>query len=234
VKIITNHERRYAADYVRARAILGEAGLGPLLSVRALLYMGKNKRLLDVLWHDGTHLADALMFLTGGVLKHRRRWGAKLVSRDGTAWLEGVLKTTGTGAGRDHCAPASIPFVIEIGAGRDHCVPASIPFVIEIGAGRDHLVFEIEFSCEKGRLVIGNGVFGVWESRESPYAENFRSLFKTDETFEGPTGYFANMMADAAACLREPEREPVSSAVRGLKVIEYLHSVKPWASEKPD
>jgi predicted dehydrogenase len=225
VRIITNHERRYSSDYIRARAILEEARLGPLLSVRAVLYMGKNKRLLDVLWHDGTHLADALMFLAGGVLKHRRRWGAKLVSRTGTAWLEGVLKT---GAGCDHGDPTSIPFVMEIGAGQDHGDPASIPFVMEIGAGRDHLVFEIEFSCRRGRLVIGNGVFEVWESRESPYAENFRSLIKTDETFEGPTGYFANMMADAAACLKEPKREPVSSAAQGLKVIEYLHSVKPW------
>jgi predicted dehydrogenase len=205
VRIITNHERRYSADYLRARAVLAGGRLGPLLSVRAVLYMGKNRRLLDVLWHDGTHLADALMFLGGGVLKHRRHWGAELVSRAGTAWLEGVLKT---------------------GAGRDHGDPAAIPFVIEIGAGRDHLVFEIEFSCGKGRLVIGNGIFEVWESRESPYAENFRSLFKTGETFEGPTGYFANMMADAAACLREPQREPVSSAARGLEVIEYLHSVK--------
>jgi predicted dehydrogenase len=162
---------------------------------------------LDVLWHDGTHLADALMFLGGGILKHRRRRGTKLSSRAGTAWLEGVLKT---------------------GTGRDHGDPAFVPFVIEIGVGRDHLVFEIEFSCEKGRLVIGNGVFEVWESRESPYAENFRSLFKTGETFEGPTGYFASMMADAAACIRETEREPVSSAARGLEVIEYLHSVKPW------
>jgi hypothetical protein len=143
------------------------------------------------------------MFLTGGVLKHRQCWGARLGSRSGAAWLEGVLET-----GR---------------AGRDHGNPASIPVVIEIGAGRDHLVFEIEFSCEMGRFRIGNGVFEVWESGESPYAEKFRSLFRTNETFEGPTGYFANMMADAAACLKDPRREPVSSAAHGLAVIEYLH-----------
>jgi predicted dehydrogenase len=208
VRIITNHERRYSDDYIRAKAVLDRGRLGCLLSVRAVLDMGKGKRLLDALWHDGTHLADALMFLTGGTLKHRSCRGAKLTLRSGTAWLEGVLK-----------AP---------GAGWDHGDPISIPFVIEIGAGRDHLVFEIEFSCERGRLRIGNGVFEVWESAESPYAENFRSLLRTGETFEGPTGYFANMMADAAACIREPDREPVSSAAQGLAVIEYLHSVKPW------
>jgi hypothetical protein len=36
------------------------------------------------------------------------------------------------------------------------------------------------------------------------------------------------MMADAAACVSDPEREPVSSAAQGLAVIEYLHSVKRW------
>jgi hypothetical protein len=100
--------------------------------------------------------------------------------------------------------------------------------LIEVGAGRDHLVFEMEFSCERGRLRIGNGIFEVWESVPSPYAEKFRSLKKTGETFSGPTGYFANMVKDAAACVPEPGRQPRSSAAEGLAVIEYLHSVQPW------
>ena len=201
ITIITNHERRYAADYGKAREILAAGTLGALLSVRAVLYMGKNKRLLDVFWHDGTHLADAAMFLTGSVLKHKRRWGAKLTGPVGTAWLEGELRQEKT---------------------------APVPFIMEVGAGRDHLVFELEFSCAKGRLRIGNGIFEVWESGESPYAEQFRSLVKTPTGFEGPTGYFANMIADAVRCAREPGNKPASSAACGLAVIEYLHSVRAW------
>jgi predicted dehydrogenase len=200
--IITNHERRYSEDYIRARAILDEAKLGKLLSVRAVLYMGKTKRLLDVLWHDGTHLADAIMFLTNATLKHRRRWGAKLGANTGTAWLEGALRNNGD--------------------------PAPIPVIIEIGAGRDHLAFEMEFSCEKGRLRIGNGIFEVWESLPSPYAEQFRSLKQSGGNFTGPTGYFANMVQDAVRCVRENGATPRSGAVNGLRVIEYLHSVKAW------
>ena len=203
--IITNHERRYSADYIRAKEILLSEKLGALLSVRAVLYMGgKNKRHLDVLWHDGTHLVDAIMFLTSSVLKHRRKWGANLRSATGTAWLEG-----------------------ELYAGRDHDNPSPIPVVMEIGSGRDHIVFEMEFSCSRGRLRIGNGVFEVWESGECPYAEKFRSLeLKNGRNFnEGPTGYFSNMISDAVSCVRAPGRQPVSSAADGLKVIEYLHSV---------
>jgi len=198
--IMTNHERRYSEDYIRARAILAGGGLGRLLSARAVLYMGRKKRLLDVFWHDGTHLADSLMFLAGSALRHRRRWGAKLAADAGTAWLEGELQG-------------------ETGA---------VPVVMEIGAGRDHLVFEMEFSCENGRLKIGNGVFEVWESAPSPYAEHFRSLKRACETFSGPTGYFANMVKDAVACARDAGRLPASSAADGLRVIEYLHSVKAW------
>jgi hypothetical protein len=189
--------------------------------------MGKNRRLLDTLWHDGTHLADAIMFLTGSALEHRKCWGANLTASAGTAWLEGCLPRpkSANSARRD---PAPVPVNIEIGAGRDHCDPAPIPVIIEIGAGRDHLVFEMEFSCSEGRLVIGNGVFEVWKSGESPYAEKFRSLRRVTPSFEGPTGFFANMIADAAACVREPDRQPVSSAADGLAVIEYLHSVQAW------
>jgi predicted dehydrogenase len=206
--IVTNHERRYSADYIRTKTILSEEKLGKLLSVRAVLYMGKNKRLLDVLWHDGTHLVDAIMFLANLELKHRRRWGAKLSASTGTAWLEGELY-------------------------RGKSVKPT-PVIIEIGAGRDHLVFEMEFSCEKGRLRIGNGIFEVYESAPSPYAEKFRSLKRTDETFTGPTGYFANMVQDAVDCAKaaidsqEPGKIPRSNAADGLKVIEYLNSVKAW------
>jgi predicted dehydrogenase len=206
VRIITNHERRYSADYIRAAGILEEERLGPLLGVRAVLYMGKTRRLVDVLWHDGTHLVDALMFLTGRVMIHEKSWGARLKSREGTAFLSGYLAEA---PGTARPSP-----------------PGRIPFLIELGAGRDHLVFEMEFSCERGRLRIGNGVFEVWESGESPYAEKFRSLWKTPETFEGPTGYFANMAADAVACYRDPRRQPRSTALDGLRVITYLHSVQ--------
>ncbi|MDR3337553.1 MAG: Gfo/Idh/MocA family oxidoreductase [Treponema sp.] len=220
--IITNHERRYSADYVEAAAILREKRLGALLNVKAVIYMGKTRRLIDVFWHDGTHLADAMMFLSNAALRHKKQWGAKLSGNSGTAWLAGVLESF---AGMETIGGAETG-----GAGNWEHAPgvSKIPFVIEIGAGRDHLVFEFEFSCERGRLRIGNRVFEVWESVPSPYAEKFRSLKKTQDDFEGSTGYFTNMAADAVACARDPALQPKSSAIDGLRVIEYLHSVKTW------
>jgi predicted dehydrogenase len=233
ITIITNHERRYAADYTQAKAILANGErLGPITGVRGKLYVGKTRRLLDVLWHDGTHLADAAMFLTGGVLKHRKtisggRGGqrgkggrpcfAGLNAKSGTAYLTGLLDNP--------AVPALNP----------------LPFFLELGAGRDHLVFELEFSCERGKLVIGNGIYEVWESKQSPYAEGFKSLVKCDDAFTGPTGYFANMAANALACANSAGANgnhvaanaanaavAASTAADGLRVIRYLRSVKAW------
>jgi predicted dehydrogenase len=221
ITILTNHERRYAADYAMARDILADGKrLGAITGVKGTLYVGKTRRLLDVLWHDGTHLADAAMFLTGAVLKHRKtiavglKAGSGLKARNGTAYLLGHLEN------------AAVPAV------------NPLPFLLELGAGRDHLVFELEFSCERGKFVIGNGIFELWESKESPYAEGFKSLVKCEEGFTGPTGYFSNMASDALACARLAKEwhgngrsntpSPLSSAVDGLRVIQYLRSIRAW------
>jgi predicted dehydrogenase len=202
-RVLVNHERRYSENYLRAKAVIDEKRLGELLSVRAVIYFGKNRRLIDVLLHDGTHLVDAIVFLSGAGIRHRLAWGADLSGKEGTAWLLGSL------AGSDAGGKAR-----------------GIPCVIEAGAGRDHLVFEIEFSFSQGRLRIGNGVYEIRESAPSSYAENFRSLEKTGETFTGNTGFFANMIADAVSCVKNPSLQPRSSAKDGLAVIEYLDSVK--------
>jgi predicted dehydrogenase len=199
--IIVNHERRYSLDYQKAKPLIDGGRFGPLRSVSARLYMG-TRRLLDVLWHDGTHLADAVMYLTGMTLEHRKTWGAPLSAARGTAWLSGQL--------------------LRKGSPEEKSPP--VPFVMELGAERDHLVFEMTFSLERGRLRIGNGIFEVWESGPSPYAEQFRSLKKTEDGFAGKTGYFANMLRDAAACVRDPARRPLSGAGDALKVVEYLES----------
>jgi predicted dehydrogenase len=219
IRIITNHERRYQADYHRAKDILETQRLGPLLSVRGLLYMGKNRRLIDVLWHDGTHLADAVMFLTGCGLRHRSAWGGPLKAREGTAYLEADLRPSPGPRAAGIAPSAKKPAAAESGRRKP------IPCVFEVGAGRDYLAFEIECSCEQGRLRIGNGVYEVWESAESPYADGFRSLALAPDRFSGKTGYFTNMIADAVACARDPARRPQSSAADGLAVIRYLDAV---------
>ncbi|MDR2150247.1 MAG: Gfo/Idh/MocA family oxidoreductase [Spirochaetaceae bacterium] len=196
-RILVNHERRYAKNYRRAKEILESRQLGELLSIKMSLCMGKARKLSDVLWNDGTHLIDMLLFLSASsIQKIGQPWGAALESKSGTAFLSGTLES-------------------------------GVEFCIEVGAGRDYLVFEIECNCSAGRLQIGNDIFSVWESAPSPYAKGFRALAKTEESVSGPTGYFTTMIADAVACVREAGRMPCSQVSESIAGIEFLDSITP-------
>jgi hypothetical protein len=202
-RILCNHERRYAGDYRAMREALKSGAYGALLSVKGTLYMGRNRAIRDILWHDGTHLIDAALFLADcSLIRYKKRFGASLESAAGSAFIYSALT----------CPSAE----------------ASLPFLLEVGAGRDHLVFELDFSLERGRLVVGNGVYQVWESVESPYAKGFRSLHLVTGGFSGPSGYFSNMVSDSLACAENPQHCPVSSAEDGLRVVEFMHKIGRW------
>ena len=192
VKVLTNHERRYSADYRLAKTRIAEMRYGSLLSVDAKLYFGRTRRLADQLVHDGTHLADIIAFLAGGYLRATGVDG-RLDRRRGTAFITAKA--------------------------------AGIPVLLETGAGRDHLVFELDLSFERGRIRIGNGLYEEYESGESPYYEGFRSLARADHPALPETGYFSSMMADAAACVRDPGRSPVSSAADGYEALRFILSL---------
>ncbi|MDR3312140.1 MAG: Gfo/Idh/MocA family oxidoreductase [Spirochaetaceae bacterium] len=200
-RIIVNHERRYSANYRRMKTLIAGGSLGKPLSVKATLYMGRSRRLLDVLWHDGTHLIDAAAFLTGGTPHYKSRTNTLLRGKTGSAFFYGTLAVEGKRA---------------------------LPLAIEAGAGRDHLVFELDISLEMGRVRIGNGIYEVWESVESPYAQGFRALQRRSDGFTGPTGYFTNMAADALGCAQDGRKAPLSSAEDGLRVITFLSQIGEW------
>ena len=77
--LMVNHERRYSADYRLARQRVADGRFGGLESLAGRLHMGRGRPPGGILWHDGTHMLDALRFLTGGeieVLHAREAEGA--------------------------------------------------------------------------------------------------------------------------------------------------------------
>jgi predicted dehydrogenase len=52
-----------------ARQRIATGRFGELASITCRLHMGRGQAAQDILWHDGTHLLDALRFLTGGELE---------------------------------------------------------------------------------------------------------------------------------------------------------------------
>jgi predicted dehydrogenase len=101
----------------------------------------------------------------------------------------------------------------------------SVPIVLDVSGGRDHLVFELDLSFEKGRIRIGNGVYELWSSQESPYYTGFRSLSCTSSGWKGRTAYFSSMMNHAIELLNNPGRKCESSYRDGLKVLELIDEI---------
>ncbi|MFW5694308.1 MAG: Gfo/Idh/MocA family protein [Alkalispirochaeta sp.] len=106
-RVVVNHERRFSADYVITRAAVDDERLGSLVAVRGELFFGRTARHDRVFLHDGTHMVDAIHYLTGDVMKLTRRVGVYRSHRSSVV-LHGELQRRG------------VPVSIEVGAERDY------------------------------------------------------------------------------------------------------------------
>ncbi|MDR3199952.1 MAG: Gfo/Idh/MocA family oxidoreductase [Spirochaetales bacterium] len=121
ITIITNHERRYSADYIHARRRVLDGRYGELLSVTAKLYFGRTRKLISQLIHDGTHLADIIAFLAGGYLEKPEVYG-KLDKKTGTTFISSRIRGSG------------VPVLIEPGAQREY-----LSFEIDLSFSRGRI-----------------------------------------------------------------------------------------------
>jgi hypothetical protein len=123
--------------------------------------------------HDGTHLADIIMYFTSGILRKNKIEG-NIVKGKGTAFFMGHAKSKKIG---------------------------KIPVSIHCGAQRDYLTFALELSFESGSIKVGNGIYEEWKSEKSPYYTGFNSLAATEKPMFEKTAYFENMVKDAVKFL---------------------------------
>jgi len=105
--LLVNHERRYSRDYRQARLRVEEGRYGELLSLSARLYMGRGRPAGDILWSDGTHLLDAIRFLTGGEIQVLQVAGQLL---------------EGPGVFQALCRAGRVPVSLEVSGGCDALV----------------------------------------------------------------------------------------------------------------
>ncbi len=106
-RVLVNHERRYSRDYQLVREAVMQRRFGDLLSVNGTLFFGRNARHDVVFQHDGTHLVDAIHYLTGAALRVSRR-SASMKSPVRSVFLSGIL------------SPNAVPVSLEIGSGRTY------------------------------------------------------------------------------------------------------------------
>lgn len=106
-RILINHERRFSSDYRIVKDAVHQRRFGDLLGISARLYFGRTAARDRVLLHDGTHLIDAIHFLTGDLIQLNRRQGGFRSCHPATL-LYGRL------------TQQDVPVSIEIGSRRDY------------------------------------------------------------------------------------------------------------------
>ncbi|MCF7928221.1 MAG: Gfo/Idh/MocA family oxidoreductase [Spirochaetales bacterium] len=198
VRILVNHERRYSADYQLVRRRIRESVYGELRSVHAKIYMGNTRSRSEVAFWDGTHLLDIINFLIDGSLQIRHVRASEDKDRSNflvAAEVSGNERLDG------------------------------VPVLVEIGTRRNYIHFEVDCFFEKGRVIVGNGIYREYESRKSPYYEGMRSLVLVKRKLRGKTGYFSNMFQDAVLLAQGKTGSPVSSARDGYIAQEMIERV---------
>ncbi|MCG8481067.1 MAG: Gfo/Idh/MocA family oxidoreductase [Spirochaetales bacterium] len=106
-RIVVNHERRFSRDYLAVREAVASERFGALVTVTARLFFGRTARHDRVFLHDGTHLVDAVHYLTEDRIVLRRRVG-RYRSAVSSVFLHGRLEDR------------NVPVLLEVGAERDY------------------------------------------------------------------------------------------------------------------
>jgi predicted dehydrogenase len=189
ITVLTNHERRYSADYIHARSRVTNESFGKLLSVTAKLYFGGNRRLISQLIHDGTHLADSISFLAGGYLEKPCVYG-NLAKKTGTAFIASRLRGSG------------VPVIIESGAERHY-----LSFEIDLAFSRGRIrigngLYE-EYESKKSPYYEGFYSLVPAKTKTFPKTGYFLSMMKDAAACaEDPTRVPVSSAADGYEALR--------------------------------
>lgn len=206
VKVLVNHERRFALDYNLAKKWISK--IGDLQSIDAKLFSGlrvyrkeDEKTGFYSLLHDGTHLVDIVLFLleaTGNYSLTNPVLDS--VFRD----KEKVVRNLRVTFNNENCPDVS--------------------FFI---SGRcKYFGFEIDILGTLGRISIGNGFAKIYLRQESKLYSNFYSLVhQKNIRFAKKTHYFSNMIQNAVEYL-DGTSELKSTLTDGINTLLILEQIK--------
>ncbi len=232
VPVLVNHERRFSNDYILAKQSMEK--IGELQSIRASLMSGmavynpaEESSGAYSLLHDGTHLADAVLFFleNDGFSTVRQSYE----NERGLLWRALHLKNS-----RWQNSLLCNPVISGVYRDEKKCVrqmsahysTKECPDVNLFVSGRSkYFGFEIELTGTLGRITVGNGIFNVETREESSLYTGFYSLKKNDG-IKAPkkTGYFSNMVQNAVDFLdgREKLRSSLESGINAQAVMEEI------------
>ena len=221
VPILVNHERRFALDWNSAAEYIEK--IGDVQSISARLFSGM--RLYDPdaestggysLIHDGTHLADIVLFLLEAIQKNAGGKSGRAILKNPI--LSGIVfDKKNKKIVRNLCAHYSTKFCPSVN--------------LEMSGRSRFFGFEVDVIGTEGRIFIGNGFAKFFRRAESKLYSGFFSL-EEDAQIVLPkkrgrvqTGYFSNMVQNAVDFL--DGHAPLKSTLQtGMNALEVLEEIK--------
>ncbi|MBI2569582.1 MAG: Gfo/Idh/MocA family oxidoreductase [Candidatus Schekmanbacteria bacterium] len=218
--LLINHERRFDPHFRLARRLIRDGQIGPVRSLVGKVVTAFGKDLAQgvradawrcpdedgdlvghgPLAHDGTHLIDAIRFLTGAEVS----WVSARVDVDSAARI-------------DHSAAA----LLELTGGAH--------VFLEAGGRRDYFEFSLEVDGRDGRLRIGNGIWELALGQTSARYTGFRDLVPGQPPAPSADEQLAaNPWVGAVAELLDAVdggREPESSGADGLAALSVIAAI---------
>jgi predicted dehydrogenase len=209
IPLIINHERRWDANYQQARKLILSGKIGEIKTIIGNTLSWKPGKLLvkdhggGPLFHDGTHLADLLLFFGGPV-----------------HWVAGHEARPGGKRYIEETASAMLGFK-----------NGAIGF-IEGGGGRKYFNFELDIQGTEGRLLIGNSGQELYITKKSQRFTGFHELekipFPEPKKYESP---FIGGAREMTKTLRTG-KDGISTGANGLSALEIISAVYQSAQQK--
>jgi predicted dehydrogenase len=206
VKLVVNHERRWAPLYRKTREILESKCLGELKLIYGNVLSRSAPRgpwqsvLKEAgggpLLHDGTHLVDMIRYFCGDI-----------------ETVNGYVSREDPEAGVETTATALLR------------AKNSTAVFLEAGGLRDYFNFEMDLQFERGRIKIGNGIRKYYITADSRRYSGFRDLTPADfPPFSRDTDPFTGAILEVIHAL-ETDGEPQSSVIDGWKAMEVIFAI---------
>ena len=153
VALLTGHERRFCAHFMRARRLVRQGVIGAVRTVIGQALSGEPGAVPRAeagggpLLHDGTHLTDLFGYFCGPA-----------------EWVIGQVKRAHGPRMIEHTAAGLVGFA------------SGAQGFIEGGGRRGYFAFDMEIQGEKGILRVGNNPPRLWLSRRSRRLTDFSEL----------------------------------------------------------
>lgn len=205
-RLIINHERRWDPDYRKVKELIDEGAIGEIRTIVGNALTGApaprdwhadyHQVGGGPMLHDGTHLVDMIRFFGGEA-----------------DWVFGHIERRTEGIYVEDIAQAFIH------------LKSGIHASIEGGGIRNYFNFELDIQGSKGRILIGNGVSGMWVANKSPHYLGFMELekrpFPTSEKGGNP---WILQVEDMISCI-ENNHESISSGYDGRQALELVMAI---------